>query len=266
MQVLISQLIELMIVLIKGWCTVTGPTGGSTRWRSTTGSPKPYQKSISTSQLAKRAPECRPGTRWQCPPLGTSSFTPSLSTLSSPRVPGISLFDVDASFFNCWDSEKVKKELRQVLWALYFLIQALIITSRMYIAAHFPHQCVLGLALGTLKLHFKFKAFISFFCVRFLDGKDRFCLDQVVAPKPGSVVVGWRSDIWKCQRDVLAAHVRWRWPCLVHQRGKEVVRQAGEHPCRHNALLQPHEIQWSCLWPGPRSHFKVGTSLRRKDK
>lgn len=35
-----------------------------------------------------------------------------------------------------------------MLWAVYIIIQALVIMSRLYIAAHFPHQCLLGLILG----------------------------------------------------------------------------------------------------------------------
>ena len=42
----------------------------------------------------------------------------------------------------------MKQQATQLLWGLYALIQGLVIMSRMYIAAHFPHQCILGLFLG----------------------------------------------------------------------------------------------------------------------
>lgn len=46
------------------------------------------------------------------------------------------------------DSAKLKTESKQLLWGIYIIIQGLVIFSRLYIAAHFPHQCLLGLALG----------------------------------------------------------------------------------------------------------------------
>lgn len=45
-------------------------------------------------------------------------------------------------------SEIMKQQATQLLWTAFVLIQGLVIMSRMYIAAHFPHQCLLGLLLG----------------------------------------------------------------------------------------------------------------------
>jgi glucose-6-phosphatase len=46
-------------------------------------------------------------------------------------------------------------ESKQLLWGIYVIIQGLVIFSRLYIAAHFPHQCFLGLFLGIIKVNWK---------------------------------------------------------------------------------------------------------------
>lgn len=55
--------------------------------------------------------------------------------------------------FEC--SAKLKMESKQLLWGIYVIIQGLVIFSRLYIAAHFPHQCFLGLFLGIIKVNWK---------------------------------------------------------------------------------------------------------------
>lgn len=42
----------------------------------------------------------------------------------------------------------MKQHLTTLLWTGYVIMQTLVIMSRMYIAAHFPHQCLLGVLLG----------------------------------------------------------------------------------------------------------------------
>lgn len=41
-----------------------------------------------------------------------------------------------------------KMQATQAAWAVFATVQALVVMSRLYIAAHFPHQCALGLVLG----------------------------------------------------------------------------------------------------------------------
>lgn len=45
-------------------------------------------------------------------------------------------------------SSSVKQQIVHLLWTYYIVTQVLVMTSRMYIAAHFPHQCFLGVFLG----------------------------------------------------------------------------------------------------------------------
>lgn len=46
----------------------------------------------------------------------------------------------------------MKSQVTNTLWAAYGVILTLVVLSRMYIAAHFPHQCFLGILLGKLFL------------------------------------------------------------------------------------------------------------------
>ena len=48
-------------------------------------------------------------------------------------------------------SPSMKQQSTHLLWGAFALIQTLVIMSRMYIAAHFPHQCFLGLFLGKIR-------------------------------------------------------------------------------------------------------------------
>ena len=41
-----------------------------------------------------------------------------------------------------------KTQATQAAWSVFAAVQALVVMSRLYIAAHFPHQCALGLVLG----------------------------------------------------------------------------------------------------------------------
>ncbi|KAK4011046.1 LOW QUALITY PROTEIN: glucose-6-phosphatase catalytic subunit 1 [Daphnia magna] len=50
-------------------------------------------------------------------------------------------------------SASLKQQSIQLLWAAFVVIQTLVVMSRMYIAAHFPHQCALGLFLGVSVAH-----------------------------------------------------------------------------------------------------------------
>jgi glucose-6-phosphatase len=50
-------------------------------------------------------------------------------------------------------SASSKQQSIQLLWGAFVVIQTLIVMSRMYIAAHFPHQCALGLFLGVSIAH-----------------------------------------------------------------------------------------------------------------
>lgn len=45
-----------------------------------------------------------------------------------------------------------KTQATQAAWAVFALVQSLVVMSRLYIAAHFPHQCALGLILGNLSV------------------------------------------------------------------------------------------------------------------
>lgn len=47
-------------------------------------------------------------------------------------------------------SSKMKSQVTSLLWAGYGVILTLVVLSRMYIAAHFPHQCFLGILLGVI--------------------------------------------------------------------------------------------------------------------
>lgn len=47
-------------------------------------------------------------------------------------------------------SATARRNATLALWGVFAAFQLLVITSRIYIAAHFPHQCLLGLYLGVL--------------------------------------------------------------------------------------------------------------------
>lgn len=49
-----------------------------------------------------------------------------------------------------WLGAAARRRLTAALWGVFALFQLLVMTSRMYIAAHFPHQCFLGLYLGVV--------------------------------------------------------------------------------------------------------------------
>lgn len=47
-------------------------------------------------------------------------------------------------------SDKKKKQIKQLLWLAFVVWIVLVVTARVYVAAHFPHQCVLGAIIGFL--------------------------------------------------------------------------------------------------------------------
>ena len=80
----------------------------------------------------------------------------------------------------------MKQQATQLLWALYALIQGLVIMSRMYIAAHFPHQCILGLFLGNYLnspsgFHLPFTYFLFYFLckTRYYGGETNLWLPEM---------------------------------------------------------------------------------------
>jgi hypothetical protein len=48
--------------------------------------------------------------------------------------------------------DRKKKYVRVALWTLYILLMILVGMSRLYTAAHFPHQALLGLLAGSVTL------------------------------------------------------------------------------------------------------------------
>lgn len=51
-------------------------------------------------------------------------------------------------------SQPVKLVARRMLWNVVLVMTAIMITSRVYILAHFPHQCILAVLFGYVVYHF----------------------------------------------------------------------------------------------------------------
>lgn len=62
------------------------------------------------------------------------------------------LYVIISSFINYYTkrnvNENVKSLIRCVFWCVYIFLLGLVSVSRMYMATHFPHQCMLGAILG----------------------------------------------------------------------------------------------------------------------
>ena len=170
----------------------------------------------------------------------------------------------------CVCSRSRKQQATHLAWALFAVIQALVITSRLYIAAHFPHQCLLGLVLGKnlSSLSFCFSsrlgAQLSACCACRRRGCGPTGVRLVQVAQPAARPVDWRRlvHLWKRPGHLLDAAGQRLRSGLVHQPRHQVVRQARVHPRRHDSLLLHDEVQRRRLRTRTRTHLQVRLNRR----
>ena len=120
-----------------------------------------------------------------------------------------------------------KQQATHLLWASYILIQTLVIMSRMYIAAHFPHQCLLGLFLGKNNQHTNFyqQNDLTFKLInRYLDRSSNLWLFQMVEHEKKPLVGIGVDHFGQCRRYLFVPVVDRKRSGLVHQPGVQMVR------------------------------------------
>lgn len=148
-------------------------------------------------------------------------------------------------------------ETRRLLWTVYIIIQALVIMSRLYIAAHFPHQCFLGLFLG--KDYFILHEFVCRFSLfgRNLYGQVGVRLVRMDEFRSDAVASGLDRHYGHRTRDLLVSVAYRKRSSVVDQRSHEVVWQERKHTHRFHAVLQSDEIQRRHIRPWSRFDFQV---------